>query len=152
MLLSSRRTLIGAAVAVAASFLTACGGGEEDSDFESSRSSAQAAPSSFIGKKLVQTVRSNDGQSTTLAVGRTITYNFVDANTVMGEGLATRLTSDWSYSVSGSTAQVTLRYSNGTSVDTLTFTSDTGGTYVSNITFSSGQKNSHSGTFTVSPL
>lgn len=152
MALSSRRNLIGAALL--ASLLAACGGGdEESSNFSSGGTSAQAAPSSFIGRKLVQTVQTNDGNSTTIAVGRTITYNFVDSTTVMGEGLATKLTDDWAYSVSGSTAQVRLTYPNGESIDTLTFTSATGGTYVSNITFfASGQKNQHRGTFTVSAI
>lgn len=150
MQFSSRRKLVGAVLL--ASLLTACGGGDEDTDFGSSGSSETPAPSSFIGKRLVQTVRNNDGQSTTIAVGRTITYNFVDSSTVMGEGMATRLTNVWSYSVSGNTAQVTLTYPNGESKDTLTFTSATGGTYVSNIRFTSGQTNQHSGTFTVSNL
>jgi hypothetical protein len=145
----SRRTLF--AATLMGTLLAGCGGGGDD-DFSSSGSSSTSAPSSFTSKRLVETVTSNDGKSTTIAVGRSITYNFVDSNTVMGDGLATRLTSDWSYSTSGSTATVTLRYSNGTSVDTLTFNSPTSGTYVSRITFTSGQQNEHRGTFTVSSI
>lgn len=145
-----RRLFLGLALA---SMLAACGGGgEDDLDFGTSGDSSTPAPSSFIGKKLVQTVENNDGLSTTAKVGKIITYRFVDENTVEGDGVGVRLTDDWSYSVSGSVAKVTLRYSNGTSVDELTFTSETGGTYMSNITFSSGQKNKHWGTFTISNL
>jgi hypothetical protein len=145
-----RRKLL--ATALVLPFLAACGGGGDDDlgDFGSSDTGA-TAPSSIVSKKLVETVTKNDGQTTTIAVGRTITYNFVDSRTVMGAGLATKLTDNFSYSVNGNVATVKLVYPNGESTDVLTFTSPNGGTYRSDLKFyASGQTNWHSGTFTVS--
>jgi hypothetical protein len=145
------RRLFGAAVLAAA--LAGCGGGGGDEEVPSAASSSAGAPSSFLGKKLVQTVQQSVGTGS-IAVGRTITYNFVDAQTVRGEGLATKLTDQWKYELTApNQAKVTLTYPNGESVDTLTFTSATGGTYRSDIKFfASGQTNSNSGTFTISNI
>lgn len=103
--------------------LTACGGGGggEDSPPPSGASSA-GAPPSIIGKTLVQTVQRNDGSPNVIGVGKKITYSFIDANTIRGEGLFTHPTTSWSYGLNGNVATVKLVYAVGYANDTLTFT------------------------------
>jgi hypothetical protein len=135
---------------VTVGLVAACGGGGDGSDVPHSGNDVQGAPSSIIGKTVVQTVTLSDHQGA-MAEGGQITYSFVDANTVLGDGLATLETTSWNYSHAGNSGEVTLTYVNGESTDTYTFTSSTGGTYESHITFyGSGQTNWHKGTFTVS--
>ena len=131
--------------------LVACGGGGDGgSDVPSSGNDTMGAPSSIIGKTVVQTVTDSDGVGA-MEKGGHITYSFVDANTVLGDGLATLETTGWSYEHSGNSGKVTLKYATGESVDTYTFTSPTGGTYRSDILFYGSQKTDwHIGTFTVS--
>ena len=67
-------------------------------------------PASIIGYQIVGTVADNDGKRTTRRVGDTLTYRFVDRNTIQGAGFHTIETTDWSYSRSGNTATVHLQY------------------------------------------
>ena len=48
-----------------------------------------SVPKSTIGYKLVQYVERNDGKPTTISPGDTITYQFGDTTTFLGEGLHT---------------------------------------------------------------
>jgi hypothetical protein len=128
---------------------------DEDDYDDYGDSDTVVAPTSFIGKKMVQTVTSNDGQSTTLSIGKSITYHFIDESTIGGESvLATLPTERWSYARTGSkTGTVELVYNVGKSTEYLTF-NDGGlsGTYVSKIQFNSGQSNSHSGNFIITDI
>lgn len=134
-----------------AGFLAACGGGAGDGDYGSSGGSYPAM-SSIIGYTMVQTVRANDGKSSTISPGKTITYSFIDKATILGEGLNTVATTAWSYSKNGNSATVRLEYgSRGYSIDTLQFTSATSGTYESSMVLSSGTTGRHSGTFVIKP-
>ena len=101
---------------------------------------------------MVQTVERNDGKSTTIAPGRTITYQFIDQQTILGEGLRTLPTTSWRYSRSGSRATVELNYSAGSSVERLTFTTPTSGIYRSDNRLNTGLTGWHEGSFTISLL
>ena len=118
--------------------LTACGGESTSDSSTSSGSSASGAPSSIIGWKLVQRVVTNDGKSTTIKPGNSVTYSFIDARTILGAGLNTLPTTSWTYSASGSSAIARLNYSVGYSIERLTFSSATSGTYRSESTLNSG--------------
>ena len=99
---------------------------------ESDSSSGGNAPSSIIGMKLVQTITANDGQSTTISVGDTITYQFIDSTTILGAGDNVVPTTSWSYRRTGSnSAHVELIYHGGASYtnEYLTFSSATRGTF-----------------------
>lgn len=71
----------------------------------------------------------NDGKSTTISPGRTLTYQFVNRSTILGEGLVTIETVAWSYRASGKTATIVLDYGIGTETLTLTFESKTSGIF-----------------------
>jgi|688.fasta_scaffold458962_1 hypothetical protein len=129
--------------------LVACGG-DEGSSTPSSGNSVVGAPSSIIGKTVVQTVTRNDGSANVIGVGKQITYSFVNANTILGAGLVTLPTTSWRYSLNGNDATVDLTYSVGYANDVWTFTSPNGGTYRSNTGLITGTKGWHEGTFTVS--
>lgn len=130
--------------AVAAFALTACldsGGGGGGTPVSASGGSAggSGAPSSIIGVKLVETFETSEvlqGNREDLKLqspGSTATYQFVDSQTVLGEGaIRTLPTESWTYNRVGSNkAVVELRYSNGGKTrDELTFTRDNGGTFV----------------------
>lgn len=91
-----------------------------------------SAPSSVIGKKLVQTITENDGRPTTISVGSTITYQFIDSTTILGAGDNVVATTSWSYRRTGSnTAHVELIYQGGASYtdEYLTFNTETSGTF-----------------------
>jgi len=107
------------------------------------------APPSIFGYKMVQTVKTNDGKSNTIGVGKTITYQFIDSNTILGDGLHAYPTTSWSYSKSGSTGTAVLKYENGESKDVLTFTSATAGTYRSDVKLITGTTGWHEGTFEI---
>jgi|GEM_PF-4362372 len=101
----------------------------EDSD---SSDEGGSAPSSIIGKKLVQTITANDGRSTTISVGDTITYQFIDSTTILGAGDNVVPTTSWSYQrTGGNTAHVKLIYHGGASYtdEYLTFNTGTSGTF-----------------------
>ena len=127
--------------------------GEEDS-VPSSGSSGVGAPSSIISNKLVQRVieSGTDDNIDVVQPGASVEYNFIDSRTIQGAGLNTLPTTSWSYSSSGSRATVNLNYSVGRAVESLTFTSSTGGTYRSVSTLNSGSSGWHTGTFTVSGI
>ena len=137
-----------AAVAMITLGLISCA--ETGSDIGSSGSSGTGAPDSIIGYKLVQTVTGNDGKPTTISVGREIIYEFISSTTIYsGGGLAELPTTSWSYSASGDTGIVRLNYDAGYSVETLKFTSSTGGTYTSFSELNSGTTGDVSGTFII---
>jgi hypothetical protein len=131
--------------------LASCSSGSDSSSSSppSSGSSAVGAPTSVIGKTLVQRVTGNDGKTTTIAPPGSVTYTFISASEILGAGLVTIPTTSWSYSRSGSTGTVRLNYSVGKSVEKLIFTSPTSGTYRSDSTLNSGLTGWHTGTFTV---
>lgn len=138
------------ACVLCATLLAACGGGGgDDISVPASGNSASGAPSSIIGKTVVQTVTRNDGSAAVIGVGKQIHYSFVDANTILGEGLHTLPTTSWSYHLNGNVATVDLEYSVGWAHDTWTFTSPTGGTYHSDTGLITGTKGWHEGTFVV---
>ncbi len=119
----------------------------------STGSSSAGAPDSLIGLKLVQTITDSDGKPTTIPVGDTITYQFIDSQTILGEGMNTVPTTSWSYQVtSGNTATVQLNYVGGATEEKLTFTSDNGGTFHTTGALNSGTTAWYSGTFVVSGL
>ncbi len=126
-----------------------CGGGA-GGDTPSTGNNNVGAPSSIIAKTVVQTVTRNDGSVNILGVGKKATYNFIDANTILGEGLHTLPTTSWSYSLRGNEAKVNFGYSVGYANDTWVFTSPSGGTYRSETGLNTGTKGWHEGTFTVS--
>lgn len=104
----------------------------DDDEESGSTAAGDTAPASFIGKKMVQEITGNDGRETTIGLGSTITYQFIDATTVLGEGDNVVPTTAWSYEKTGSnTARVRLEYHNGASYtnEYLTFNSDTRGIF-----------------------
>jgi hypothetical protein len=131
--------------------LSGCGGGDSGGD-TSSGSSGVGAPDSIIGYKLVQTVEENDGKTGTIAVGRTVTYQFIDNDTILGDGVDVVATTGWDYTKSGEQATVNLYYVPGRSRETLRFTTSTSGSYESEIIFNSGETHWHAGTFAISPV
>jgi hypothetical protein len=114
------------------------------------------APDTVIGYKMVQTVEGNDEKDTTIAVGRTITYQFIDTTTILGDGIERIPTSSWAYEkVAVNQAGIVLRYDGvGKSYESLYFDADdrTRGGYTSTILFETGQKNKHWGRFVITPL
>lgn len=129
--------------------LVACGGGG-DGSISPSGNSTIGAPTSIIGKTAVLTVERNDGSENVIKVGKTIRYSFVDANTILGEGLVTIPTQSWSYVLNGNVAKIDMEMSVGWSKDSWTFTSPTGGTYHSDTGLITGTKGWHEGSFTIS--
>ena len=130
------------------STLTAC----LDSSDSSSGSSDAGAPHSIIGNKLVQTITANDGKPTTISVGDTITYQFIDRHTILGDGDHVVPTTSWSYTRhSGNRATVELVYHDGMAktTDELDFSSSTRGTF-STVGNAGGTTGAYSGTFVVS--
>ena len=150
------RMIRSAVVVILALTLVGCGGGEDETDppyIPSSGGSGVPVPASIIGYKLVQYVERNDGKSLTIKPGDTITYSFIDAHTILGEGLNTLPTTSWSYTRTGeNSATVELNYTQGFSTDELTFTSETEGTYESNAQAISGVTAWHAGTFEITGL
>ncbi|PKM22581.1 MAG: hypothetical protein CVV10_03595 [Gammaproteobacteria bacterium HGW-Gammaproteobacteria-14] len=129
--------------------LAGCGGGG-DSD------SGARAPDSIIGYTLVQTIQETNVLSSTatsqfLQPGDTLTYRFIDSTTIQGEGFNVVPTTGWSYSTSGSSATVNLRYQAGDVEDELNFTSELGGTFSGiHELFSTGARVNYKGTFRIS--
>ena len=145
--MATKRTIIaGVLILMAVLFIGGCGGDEEG---DNSGDSGSGAPESIIGWKMVQYVDRNDGQPTTIGVGRTVTYSFIDEHTILGEGLDTVPTTSWSYTSSGSSATLNLNYEGGTEVHELTFTSETQGTYETNIKHIFGMTGWTAGRFTI---
>ena len=146
------------AITLALTLLTACGGGDDGDEFDiddipSSGGSGVPVPASIIGYKLVQHVERNDGKPTTISPGRTVTYQFIDAHTIRGEGLHTLPTESWSYTRQGDSAAVVyLDYGHGFSDEELTFTSETGGTYESFSQLNTGTSGRHAGWFEITGL
>ena len=134
--------------------LSGCdGGGEIDiDDIPSSGGSDVPVPASIIGYKLVQYVERNDGKPSTIRPGRTISYSFIDAHTILGEGLHTLPTTSWSYTRRGTSATVELNYETGFSTEELTFTSATEGTYESHAQTINGTTGWHAGHFEITGL
>ena len=91
--------------------------------------SEEGAPDSIIGYTFTGVVTSNDGKPTTRRVGDTLTYYFVDANTVRGEGFAKVNTLSWYYTASGNEARIKLQFQDGEEHYILTFTSQRSGTF-----------------------
>ena len=121
-----------AVLVLGSSFLLA---GCLDSDSSSGGSSSgDTAPSSIIGYKLVQTidkaeVLETSGTATFLDRGDTLTYQFIDSTTILGEGLHTVPTTGWGYTANGNVADIWLQYTAGDVEDRLSFTSENGGTF-----------------------
>ena len=135
--------------------LAACGSGGDEIDIDdvpSSGGSGVPVPASIIGYKLVQYVERNDGKPSTIGVGDSITYQFIDAHTILGEGLHTISTTSWSYTRRGNSATVELNFEIGFSVEELTFTSATEGTYESNSQLNTGTTGWHAGSFEITGL
>ncbi len=136
------------------SLLAACGGGESDS-IPSSSSSSVRAPSSIFGVKLVESLDPNSKKvqpapgSSGITFANSITYQFIDANTILGEGLLVVPTLSWTYTTSGNVAYVHMQMQYGVTDEVLTFTSNTGGTFTTTGSLISGTKFSYAGTFTV---
>ena len=119
---------------------------------DSGSSDDGAAPSSLIGKTMVQTITANDGRSTTISVGDTITYQFIDSTTILGAGDNVVPTTSWSYQRTGSnTARVELVYHGGISwsTDELTFSTASRGTFDTEAN-AGGTPGAYSGTFVIS--
>lgn len=127
--------------------LTGC---DEDND----SSSGGHAPASIIGQKLVQTITANDGRETTISVGDTITYQFIDSTTILGAGDNVVATTSWSYSRTGAnTPHVELVYHDGIpySDEYLTFNTGTSGTFETE-GMAGSQPGAYSGTFQISDV
>lgn len=112
------------------------------------------APSSIIGWKLVetiQTVQIVSGSLNVLQPGQTLTYQFVDANTILGEGLNTLSTQSWYQQRMGRNAIfVELEYGHGASHHNLTFTTERSGTFDDQHFFhASGNRVRYTGTFRI---
>lgn len=94
-------------------------------------------PPSIIGYKLVEKVEQgtllegDPAQIVILQRGETLTYQFVDGNTIVGDGLHVVPTVSWSYRrISGNQAEVTFNYDAGVTTDTLTFHTEASGEFV----------------------
>lgn len=144
-------------LALTSLLISACGGG--GSDGGSSSSGSSSAPSSIVGLKLVETITdvtiiSNPISTSFLGTGDTLTYQFIDRSTVLGEGFVAIPTSSWRYSVSGNTANVTLNLESGsiggTIEDELVFDTSNSGTFTSLHSTTSGTKVRYEGNFRVS--
>ena len=145
--------------------LAACGGGSSggsgvpDSGSGGSIGGA-GAPASIIGARLVETVETVDflqgspNQVNVVQPGGTITYQFIDEQTILGEGVDVIPTTGWSYSRTGSnTAVVELHYVGGRSTEELTFTSDNSGRFVSHTELTHlGVRVRYTGTFRTSDI
>lgn len=117
-----------------------------------SSDSEKGAPESIIGYKITGIVTENDGKTTTRGVGDSLTYQFIDRNTIRGEGFSTVNTVSWSYSASGNTARVHLQYEVGEENYVLTFTSESAGTFEFNGELYGIASGWCRGTFTISPI
>lgn len=112
----------------------------------------QGAPESIIGYQVIGTVTENDGKPTTRGVGRSLIYQFVDRNTIRGEGRVTIETTSWSYFATGNIATIHLQYDVGEENYLLTFTSQTSGTFELSAEIYGRFTGWAKGTFTISPL
>lgn len=115
------------------------------------------APSSILGWKLVETISTVDilsGSPGTLRPGQTLTYYFVDRNTILGDGLTTLETQSWSYRLTSSNvAVVELEYGPGGSQHELTFETETSGSFDDQHFFHrSGSRVRYTGTFRIQEI
>lgn len=138
-------------------WLAGCGGGSS-SDLPSSGNSSVGAPSSILSLTLVETVSRSGftpgtpGASINITQpGGTLTYSFIDANTILGEGVNVVPTLSWSYSASGKVATIRQVLQYGETTDVLTFNTPTSGTFRSDGRLVTGTTFYFEGTFTVSP-
>jgi len=170
-MLNTRMTFYTLFLITISSLVVGCGGGGTGLEFnnESNSSSSDGsdddgdnnnnnneprAPTSIISANVVLSVTDSfaDEGVTVVQAGDTITYKFIDNTTISGAGAGNDVypITSWKYLASGSSATIKLNYANGSSLDTLTFTAATGGTYESVITLARGKTASHSGSFDVS--
>lgn len=131
---------------------------EDPETIPDSGNSDIGAPTTVIGYTLVQSVEWSDGIEGTITPGNSITYSFIDANTILGEGLNTIATTYWSYEREGTSnkGKLFLDYGDGQgdSTEKLTFTTETSGTYESLINLDADPANNprrHTGTFIIKP-
>lgn len=138
-----------------AMLLSACGGG--GSSDSSSGSSSVGAPTSLIGQKVVMNVTSSGyvpgSPGSTINItqpGGSITYTLVDTSTILGEGVLRIPTLSFSYVLNGNVGTLSMNMTYGTTTDTYTFTSPTGGTWRQTGSLTSGTTFYFNGNFTIS--
>jgi len=166
-MLNTRMTFYTLFLIAISSFVVGCGGGSglelnnesnnsssDDSDDDGDNNNEPHAPASIISANVVLTVTDSNADEgvTVVQAGDSITYKFIDNTTISGAGAGNDVypTTSWTYLASGSSATIKLNYANGSSLDTLTFTSAAGGSYESVSTLAEGKTATHSGSFEVS--
>lgn len=115
------------------------------------------APSSIVGWKLVETIRTVQivsGDLKVLQPGQTLTYQFVDENTILGEGLHTLATQSWyQQRVGRNGIFVELEYGHGASHHNLTFQTERTGTFDDQHFFhATGSRVRYTGTFRIEEI